>query len=237
MHITLFGSRIIGNGILTYVIGAYLIGHLKLVCTWQMVVYSLGGISTFMIYWWGTSLMYILIMFLYTLMIYIMHSWCLEECIQETGIQEFFFSNGMGWRALLIIGVQCKQWDPGIVFSTIDFKLFGKQAVWEMDSPLNKVILIRVVQQKSWRFLSKIFMESQRLKVGKLYGNFKESYRKHVLQHLCFKLLEEKKYWEWRIFHVPNFSLGHNGLIKFSIFIRVCQIDAKGQIIAKDENY
>ena len=59
------------------------------------------------------------------------------------------FSNGMGWRELLIIGVQCKQWDPGIVFSPIDFKLFGKQAVWEMDSQLNKVILIRVVQQKS----------------------------------------------------------------------------------------
>ena len=35
--------------------------------------------------------------------------------------------------------------------------------------------------------------------------------------------------------HVPNFSLGHNGLITFSIFMRVCQIDAKGQIIAKEE--
>ena len=86
------------------------------------------------------------------------------------------FPIGMGWRALLIIGVQCKKWDPGIVFSPIDFKLFGKQAVWEMDSPLNKVILIRVVQQQAWWFLSKIFMESQRLKVGKLSGNFKESY-------------------------------------------------------------
>ena len=64
------------------------------------------------------------------------------------------FPNGMGWRALLIVGVQCKQWDPGIVFSPIDFKLFGKQAVWEMDSPLNKVILIRVVQQKAWWFHS-----------------------------------------------------------------------------------
>ena len=37
--------------------------------------------------------------------------------------------------------------------------------------------------------------------------------------------------------HVPNFALGHNGLITFSIFKRVCQIDAKGQIIAKEENY
>ena len=56
------------------------------------------------------------------------------------------FPNGMGWRALLIVGVQCKQWDLGIVFSPIDFNFFGKQAIWEMDSPLNKVMLIRVVQ-------------------------------------------------------------------------------------------
>ena len=54
------------------------------------------------------------------------------------------FPNGMGWRVLLIVGVQYKQWDPMIVFSPIDFKFFGKQAVWETDSPLNKVILIRV---------------------------------------------------------------------------------------------
>ena len=56
------------------------------------------------------------------------------------------FPNGMGWRALLIVGVQYKQWDSGIVFSPIDFNFFGKQVVWDMDSPLNKVILIRVVQ-------------------------------------------------------------------------------------------
>ena len=37
--------------------------------------------------------------------------------------------------------------------------------------------------------------------------------------------------------HVPNFALGHNGLITFSIFMRVSRIDAKGQIIAKEENY
>ena len=75
------------------------------------------------------------------------------------------FSNGMGWRALLLIGVQCKQWDPGIVFSPIDFKFFGKQIVWEMDSPLNKVMLIQVFQQQTWWFLSEIFMKYQRLKV------------------------------------------------------------------------
>ena len=42
---------------------------------------------------------------------------------------EILFPNGMGWRELLIVGVKCKKWEPGIVFSTIDFKLFGKQAV------------------------------------------------------------------------------------------------------------
>ena len=50
------------------------------------------------------------------------------------------FQNSMGWRALLSVGLQCKQWDPGIVFSPIDFKFFGKQAVQEMDSQFNKVI-------------------------------------------------------------------------------------------------
>ena len=79
----------------------------------------------------------------------------------------------MGSRALLIIGVQCKQWDPGIVFSPIDFKLFGKQTVWEMDYPLNMVILIRVLQQQAWWFLSEIFMESQRLKLGSLVATSK----------------------------------------------------------------
>ena len=104
------------------------------------------------------------------------------------------FPNGMGWRELLIVGVQYKQWDPGTIFSPIDFNFFKKQAVWETDSPLNKLILIRVVQHQEWCFLSKIFMESQILKVGQLRGNFKESYRKQVLQHPCLKLLEDKKY-------------------------------------------
>ena len=133
---------------------------------------------------------------------------------------EILFPNGMGWRALLIVGVQYKQWDLGIVFSPIDFIFFGKQAVWEMESPLNKVILIRVVQKQAWWFLSKILMESQRLKVGQLSGNFKESYRKQVLQQPCLKLLEDKKYWEGRICNVPNFPLCHNGQITFSIFIK-----------------
>ena len=61
MHIKSFWSNIIKHGILTYVIGENFIGHLKLVCTWEMVDYLLGGISTFMIFWWGTFMMYIFI--------------------------------------------------------------------------------------------------------------------------------------------------------------------------------
>ena len=63
---------------------------------------------------------------------------------------KILFPNGMGWRELLIVGVQYKKWDPGIVFSPIDLKFFGKQVVWEMDFPINKVILIRLVQQQAW---------------------------------------------------------------------------------------
>ena len=48
---------------------------------------------------------------------------------------------------------------------------------------------------------------------------------------------KDKQYWEGRIWHVPKFALGYNGVITFSIFMRVCQIDAKGQIITKEENY
>ena len=33
----------------------------------------------------------------------------------------------------------------------------------------------------------------------------------------------------------PNFALGHNGLNHLAILMLVCQIDAKGQIIAKND--
>ena len=91
MHVTSFWSSIIKHGILTYVIGAYFSGHFILVCMGHMVIYLLGGIITFMTFWWGTSLMCFFIMFLCTLMIYIIYSWFLEKCIQENGIPEFSF--------------------------------------------------------------------------------------------------------------------------------------------------
>ena len=109
--------------------------------------------------------MYIFTMVLCTLIIYYVLMMLGRMHTRKWDLVILLF-NGMGWRALLIAGVKYKKWDPGIVFSPIDSKLFGKQAIWEMDSPLNKVMLIRVVQEKEWWFLSKIFMESQRLKVG-----------------------------------------------------------------------
>ena len=81
--------------------------------------------------------------------------------------------NGMGLRALLIVRVQYKKWDPKIVFSPIDFKFLGKQEVWEIDSPLNKVILIRVVQHQARWFLSKIFIG-----ICMYYRNFVKGFSK-----------------------------------------------------------
>ena len=94
----------------------------------------------------------------------------------------------MSWRELLIVGVQCKKWDPRIVFSPIDSKLFRKQAIWDMDSTINKVTLIRVVQKKAWWFLSKIFMESQRLKVGQLSGRLQRIIQKAGSSTLMFEI-------------------------------------------------
>ena len=37
------------------------------------------------------------------------------------------FPHGMGWRALLIVGVQYKQWDPGIVFLVPLISIFGRK--------------------------------------------------------------------------------------------------------------
>ena len=136
---------------------------------------------------------------------------------------KILFPNGMGLRALLIVGVQYKQWDPGIVFSPVDFNFFGKQ-VWEMDYPLNKVILIRVVQQQAWWFLSIIFMASQRLEVGKQSANFKESYRKQVLQHPCLKFAWGQEILGREDFSCPKFFIGsqwHNHIFHIHEFVKL----------------
>ena len=53
--------------------------------------------------------------------------------------------------------VQYKQWDPGIAW----FQFWGQQAIWEIESPLEKVIVIRVVQQQTWWFLSEVLLRYQ----------------------------------------------------------------------------
>ena len=85
---------------------------------------------------------YVVIMYFYDIYYLLMMIGIMNTIKWDPGI---LFPNGMGWTPLLIVGVQYKQWDTRIVFSPIDFNFFGKKAVWEMDSPLNKVILIRLV--------------------------------------------------------------------------------------------
>ena len=48
---------------------------------------------------------------------------------------------------LMMLGrVQYKQWDPGIAW----FQFWGQQAVGDIESPLEKVIVIRVEKQQAW---------------------------------------------------------------------------------------
>ena len=115
MHITSFWSRIIGYGILTYVVGADLIGHLKLMhlengglLTWrykhlhEFLMRHLLDVVFYYVVMYFDDINYVIMMFgrMHT------RKW-------DPGI---LFPNGMGWRALLIVGVQYKQWDPEILF-------------------------------------------------------------------------------------------------------------------------
>ena len=62
---------------------------------------------------------------------------------------------------LMMFGrVQYKQWDHGIAW----FQFWGKQTVGDIESPLEKVIVIRVEKKKSWWFLFETFLESWKFK-------------------------------------------------------------------------
>ena len=50
-------------------------------------------------------------------------------------------------------------WDPQIIFGLTWFQLWGQQAALKIYSPLEKMIVIRVVQQQECWFLSEIFLE------------------------------------------------------------------------------
>ena len=56
---------------------------------------------------------------------------------------DFFMYFDYLYLVLMMFGrMQYKQWDPGIVW----FPFWGKQIVWEVESPFEKMIVIRVVQ-------------------------------------------------------------------------------------------
>ena len=55
-----------------------------------------------------------------------------------------------------------KQWDHGIAW----FQFWGKQVVGGIESPLEKVIVIRVEQKQAWWFLFETFFESLKFKFG-----------------------------------------------------------------------
>ena len=75
-------------------------------------------------------------------------------------------------------------------------------------------------------------MASERARVGNKQLRGKEREGSKGEERECVSILPTRTRC-----HVPNFSWGHIGVIKFSMFMRVCQIDAKGQIIAKEKNY
>ena len=58
--------------------------------------------------------------------------------------------------------VQYKQWDLGIAW----FQFCGKQVVGDIESPIEKVIVIRVEKQQSWWLLFETFLESWKFKFG-----------------------------------------------------------------------
>ena len=60
--------------------------------------------------------------------------------------------------------VQYKQCDPGLSW----FQFWGKQTVGDIESPLKKVIVIRVEQQQAWCFLFETLLETWKFKFGNL---------------------------------------------------------------------
>ena len=59
------------------------------------------------------------------------------------------YFNDLYFVLMMFGGVQYKQWDPGIAW----FQFWGQEAVRDIESPLEKVILIIVEKKKSWWFL------------------------------------------------------------------------------------
>ena len=66
----------------------------------------------------------------------------------------FIYFHNLYFVLMMFGRVQYKQCDPGIAW----FQFWGQQVVWEIESPLKKVIVTRVVQKQAWWFLYEIFL-------------------------------------------------------------------------------
>ena len=64
------------------------------------------------------------------------------------------YFNDLSFVLMMFGRVQYKQWDPGIAW----FQFWGKQAVGDIESPLEKVIVIRVEKQQEWCLLFQTFL-------------------------------------------------------------------------------
>ena len=93
---------------------------------------------------------------------------------------------------LMIFGrVQYKQWDLGIAW----FQFWGKQAVGDIESPLQKVFVIRVEKKQAWWFLFETFLEYWKFKFYNsvpTWKNYIESSSRKGFQNMEINIICEK---------------------------------------------
>ena len=76
----------------------------------------------------------------------------------------FMYFNDLYFVLMMFGKVQYKQRDSGIAW----FQFWGQQAIGDIESPLEKVIVIRVDKKQEWCFLFKNFFQSWKFKFGNL---------------------------------------------------------------------
>ena len=89
---------------------------------------------------------------------------------------------------LMIFGkVQYKKWDAGIAW----FQFWGKQEIGDIESPLEKVIVIRVENKQAWWSLFETFLESCKFK----FGNFVPTSKNYTEAKRNESLEKDSKIW------------------------------------------